>query len=132
MYGVRVNERTLRVYCLHLVAEKVDAEHIDLLLHHVSGTYHEIAHGNVLLDRIGIAVNVALAEPGQVQHGLSQGFAGGAGVDVNAAQHGQPFQYRYTLVEFRRLDCSPLAGRPRTDDNQVVVIGSHRKPPSFG
>ena len=55
---------------------------------------------------------VAMAEAGQVQHGLSHGLAGGAGVDVHAAEHGQPFEYGNALAQLGRLDGGPLAGRP--------------------
>ena len=37
---------------LNLVAEKVDAHHVHLLLHHITRANHQIVHGDVLLYRV--------------------------------------------------------------------------------
>ena len=61
-----VNEGTFRVYRFDAVAAEVEAQYIDLLLHHVTGSDHKVAHGDVLLDGVGIAMDVAFAESGKV------------------------------------------------------------------
>src|SRR5262249_43819681 len=78
----------------------------------------------VLLDRVGRAVDAALAVPGEVEHRLAQGLAGdGAGVDAHAAHHRLALHDGHALIQLGRLDGRPLAGRAGTDDQHIVVVG---------
>src|SRR6478609_7482280 len=94
----------------------------DLVRDHVVGAEGEVLDRDVGFHTIAGAVEIALSEAGQVEDGLAQGFAGnGAGMDANAADHLLPLDDANVFSELGGLNRRLLTGRPRANDQKVVV-----------
>ena len=73
---------------LDAVAHQLGAHDLDLLADHVLGAGQQVGRGDLLLDPVAGAVQLALAHPGQVDDRLAQRLRrDGAGVDAHAAEH---------------------------------------------
>ena len=71
-----------------VVAGQLAADDVDLPADHVLGAGGQVGDGDVVLDPVALAVQLALAEAGEVEHRLAQGLGrDGAGVDADPADH---------------------------------------------
>ena len=70
------------------VADQLVADDLDLAADDVLGAAEQVGDGDVVLDPVVLAVELALVHAGQVEHGLAQGLGrDGAGVDADPADH---------------------------------------------
>jgi hypothetical protein len=112
------------------VAHQLVAGHVDLVLDDLVGAHQQVLHRDVLLDRVGRAVEFARAVARQLQHRFAQRLRRDcAEVDADPAEHGGALDDRDPLVELCALDRRPLAGRAGADHQEVVVVAlRHRFP----
>ena len=90
------------------------------------GPKQQILDCDVLFNGVGHSVECPFPESGQVKNCFTECFArDSAGIDANSAKHRFPLDECYALVEFGGLNRCPLAGRPRTDYDQVVIELRH-------
>ncbi len=86
------------------------------------GAGQQVGGGDLLLDAVAGAVQLALAHAGQVDDRLAQRLGrNGSGVHANAAEHPAALDDRDRLAELRRRDRGLLPARTRTDDDEVVL-----------
>src|SRR5262249_31123336 len=79
---VRLDEGRLGGEDLDLVAHQLVARYVNFVTDNVVGAEQQVLHGDVLLDRVGGAVQLVQAVAAQVQHRFTQRLAGnGAAVD---------------------------------------------------
>ena len=125
-HRVRVLEGGVADDDLDVVAQQLGAGDVDLAAHHVVGAHEQVLHRHAVLGRVGGAVHVVQAPPGEVHGGLAQGLArDGPGVDADPAQGALALADRRPPAELGRLDGRVLPGRPRADDQQVEVELGH-------
>src|SRR5262249_4808783 len=125
-HPVRIDERRLRRENVDAVAHQLVPRDVDLVADHVIDPEQQIAHRDVLLDRVGGAVETALAVSRQPQRRLAQRLARDrSGVDADTADDGALLDDRHAFIELRRLDRGAMTGRTRTDDEQVVIVVRH-------
>jgi len=106
-----------------VVARQLIADHVDLAGHHMVDPGGDVGDGDVLLDPVGLAVELALIQPGQVQHRLAEGLGrDGPGVDANTAHHVAAVDDRGPLPQLGRRDGRLLTGRTGADDGEVVGV----------
>ena len=105
------------------------AHDVALLADDVAGARQQVGGGDLLLDAVAGAVQLALAHAGEVDDRLAQRLRrNGAGVDADSAEHPAALDDRDRLAELRRRDGGLLAARTRTDDDEVVLQhGTHGK-----
>ena len=125
--GVRIDERwrrrrasstPLRSIWLRMTSTSVS--------HHVLAAVEQVVHRDVLLDGVAVAVDRALAQAGQVQHGFADGLGGdGAGVDADAADAVDALDERDALAELGGVERRLLPGGAGTDDHQIVMRMTH-------
>src|SRR6476646_11568142 len=131
-----IDETGLAVDHVDAVAGHLILDEGDLVRDHVVGAEGEVLDRDVGFHTIAGAVEIALSEAGQVEDGLAQGFAGnGAGMDANAADHLLPLDDADVFSELGGLNGGLLTGRPRANDQKVVVPHEHlngRGRPDFG
>jgi len=90
----------------------------------------QIIHGDLVLDRIAIAIDSPLAQAGQVQNGLADRFGGnGAGVDADAADPVGAIDQGHALAMLGGIQRRLLPGRTGADNNEIVNALRHRKCP---
>jgi hypothetical protein len=95
--------------------------HVDLAAD-VLGARQQVGDGDLFLDPVAGAVQLALAHAGQVEHRLAQRLGrDGAGVDADAAEHVAALDDRDRLAELGRRDRGLLAAGTGTDDDEVVA-----------
>ena len=113
-----------------VVARELVADDVDLPVDHMRRPGGQVGDRDVLLDPVGLAVQLALGQAGQVEHRLAQRLGrDGAGVDADAAHHVAAFDDRGPMAQLRRGDRRLLAGRSGTDDDHVVRV--HARDPSI-
>ena len=105
------------------VAGELRLRDVDFGLDHVLHAEGEVRHGDLFLDPVVDAVDALVAVAGEVQHGFAHGLAGdGAGVDAGAADDLALLDDGHALAVLGALDGRPLAGRPRADHDEIVLL----------
>ncbi len=127
--GVRVDEAAVTLDEVDAVAHELRPDDVLLLADHMAGAREQIGGGDLLLDAVARAVQLALAHAGEVDDGLAQRLRrDGPGVHADTAEHAAAFDDRHRLAELCRRDRGLLATRTRTDDDEVVLQhGTHGK-----
>ena len=121
--GVRVDELRGADDQRDVVAGELVADDVDLPADHVLGAGGQVGDRDVVLDPVGLAVQLALVEAGQVEHGLAQGLRrDGAGVDADPADHVPALDDGRPVAELGGGDGGLLAGGPGPDDDHVVGV----------
>ena len=96
---------------------------VDLMLYDLVGADQEVLHRDVLLDRVGGAIEFPRAITRQFENSLAQGLGrDGAEIDADAAEDARALNDGDALVELGTLDGGALAGRTRADHQQIIVI----------
>jgi hypothetical protein len=107
---VRVGERRGAGQQADPVAGELAADDVDLAADDVLGPGGQVGHRDVLLEAVALPVQLALVEPGQVQHRLAQRLRrNGAGVDAHPADHVPPLHQRDPPAQLGRRDGRPSA-----------------------
>ena len=127
--GVRVDEPAVALDQIDAVAHQLRPHHVLLLADDVCGAGQQVGGGDLLLDAVAGAVQLALAHAGEVDDRLAQRLGrNGSGVHANTAQHPAALDDGDRLAELCRRDRGLLAARTRTDDDEVVLHhGTHGK-----
>jgi len=82
----------------------------------------QVGDGDVLLEAVALAVQIALGEAGEVENRLAQGLGGdGAGVDGDPTDHVGAVDDGDPAAELGRRDGSLLAARAGSYDKHVEV-----------
>ena len=128
-HGVRVDEAAVALDEVDAVAHELRPDDVLLLADHVAGAREQVGGGDLLLDAVARAVQLALAHAGEVDDGLAQRLRrDGPGVHADPAEHAAAFDDRHRLAELCRRDRGLLAARTRADDDEVVLQhGTHGK-----
>ena len=114
---VVVDEAPGAVQQLDPVAVELAADDLGLAADDVRRTGQQVLDGDVLLDPVVLAVEVAHVHAGQVEDGLAQGLGRDrAGVDADAADHVAALDDRRALAQLGRGDgrLLPPGPEPRT------------------
>ena len=123
--GVRIDEAPGPFQQGDVVADQLVPDHVDLPADDVRGPAAEVLDGDVLLHPVALAVDAALAEPGEVQHGFAERLRGdGSGHHADPA-HLASLDDGRSPAELRRLDGGLLSRRSATDHQEVELVG-HR------
>jgi hypothetical protein len=86
------------------------------------GAECKILDRDVGFQSVPSTVKIPLPESGKVEDGFAQGFTGnGAGMYTDSADHFLPLDDAYFLSELGGLNGGLLTGRPRPDNQQVVL-----------
>ena len=110
--GVLVTEAGLTGNEVNPVAHQLISHHVGLLADDVLGPGQQIRGGDLVLDAVAGAVELALIHAGQVEHGLAQRLGrDGAGVDAHAAEHRTLFDDRDRFTQLGCGDRGFLAAR---------------------
>ena len=87
------------------------------------GAGRQVGDGDVLLDPVALAVQLALAQAGQVEHRLAQRLRGDrAGVDADPADHVASLDHGDAAAELGRGDRGLLATGSGPDDEKIEVV----------
>jgi hypothetical protein len=120
--AVRLNDGRCADDEIDAVSNQLVLDDFLLGLNHVVATLGEIFEGNVFLDAVTGAIEIALAEAGQEQHRFAQGFTrDGAAVDADAAGNFFPLNDADPFADLGRLNGGFLSGRAGTDDQHVIM-----------
>jgi hypothetical protein len=120
---VRIDERCRGDENVDAIAHQLMPSHVDLVADHVIDAEKEVAHRDVLLDRVRRPVDAALTIAGETQRRFAEGLAGNrAGVDAHAADNRSLLDDGDPLAEFGALDGGAVSGGAGADDRQVVVV----------
>src|SRR4029077_17919940 len=111
-----------------VAAEHLDAVALELVLDDVAFALHDlIAAEQEVLDRdvgfaaIRLAVQRALPQAGEINHGFAGGLSGNrAGVDRDAANIAAFFDHRDALTQLRGLHGGALSGGSAANHDQIV------------
>ena len=121
--GVGIDEAGGAGDVVDVVALELRADDLDLGLDDLLAEIGQVLDGDALLDGVGLAVDPAVLEAGEVEDGLAQRLGGdGAGVDRDAADDLASLDDADALADLGGLDRGPLAGGPAADDAQVVAV----------
>ena len=114
---------------LDAVAHQLGADDVDLLADDVLSAGQEVGGGDLLLDAIARAVQLALAHPRQIDDRLAERLRrDGSGVHAYATEHQAAFDDGDRLAEFRSRDRGLLTAGTGPDDDEVVFLhGSHEE-----
>ena len=108
----------------HVVAHELVAHHVALGLDDLLHARSQVAEGEVGLHPEGLAVDLALAQAGEVEDRLAQRLAGDRpGVRRDAAEHRPAVDDHGPLVQLGRLHGGLQAARTRPDDRELVLGG---------
>ena len=108
------------------VARELGLGDVDLGLDDGLDAEGEVGHGDFFLDPVVHAVDRLVVVAGEVHDGFAHGFGGdGAGVDADAADDGAGLDDGDALLHLGGGHGGTLAGRPGSDDDQVVLDGAH-------
>ena len=108
----------------HVVAHELVAHHVALGLDDLLHARSQVAEGEVGLHPEGLAVDLALAQAGEVEDRLAQRLAGDRpGVRRDAAEHRPAVDDHGPLVQLGRLHRGLQAARTRPDDRELVLGG---------
>jgi hypothetical protein len=122
-HGVRVLEPGDAAEDVHVVAQELVADHLDLAADHMLCARQQVLDRDLALDAIAHAVQVPLGEPGEVEDCLAQRLGRDrAGVDADAAHHVAPLGDGHAFAQLGCGDRCLLAAGPGADHQQVVVI----------
>ena len=120
---MRVDERGMSLENVNAVARELGAVDVVLLLDHVVAAEHQVVDGDRLLDAVGMAVEPALLEAGEVQHGLAQRLRrDGARVDADAAHAGQALYDGGAAAELGGLDGGVMPRRAAAEDDELILV----------
>ena len=124
--GCGVDERALAVVQVDLVPRQVLEDSHALVGGDVLLVNHEVADGHLLLEREVDAREVAIAEAGEEERGLAEGFRRERPrVRPRASEGRLALDDRDRLAEVRGLRRPLLARRARADDHQIVRFHVH-------
>ena len=124
---VRIAKRSLCRDRFNVITLQRRTRHVNLMPNHMVGAIQQIAHRDVLLHGIALAINAALSITRKVQHRFAQGFAGdGARVDAHAADDGLTLNNRHALAQLDALYSRPLPGGARTNHDEVIFVVRHK------
>ena len=118
---VVVDEARVAVEDGHVVARELVADDVGLALADARRARAQVLHRDVGLDAVALAVDRALAEAGQVQHGLAQRLRGDRPAEDAAPAELLALDDRGAAAELRGLDRGLLARRPGADREEVEV-----------
>jgi hypothetical protein len=105
------------------VAGELAAHHVVLPADHMGDPRGQVGDGDVVLDPVRLAVDLALPRPGQVENRLAQRLGRDrARVDAHPAHHLGALYQGHAPVQLRGRDGRPLPAGPGADYKQVVVI----------
>lgn len=122
-----VDERRLRGDQLDAVAHQLVAHNVDLMSHDVLGPEQQVLHADVLLDRVRLSVQFALAVSGEIKRRLTKSLTRDRPrVEHDPADDVVPLDERHALIDLRGLHRSTLAGWARPDYHYVVIVLSHQ------
>ena len=111
-HGVRVDEPAVALDQIDAVAHQLRSDHVLLLADDVRGAGQQVGGGDLLLDAVAGAVQLALAHAGEVDDGLTQRLGrDGPGVHADAAEHPSALDDRDRLAELCRGDRGLLPAR---------------------
>src|SRR5216684_4265178 len=118
----RRNEACRPFITIDLVPPQVVLDPLPFVRDYTIFAVHEVGDGDAVDGQIdGALAEAALPEAGEVKGGLAQCFRGDrAGVDAGPAENGLALDESHALAEVGRLRGALLAGRPGTDDDEVV------------
>ena len=107
------------------VAGQLAAHHVTFLGDHARGSGGQVRDRDLVLDPVGLPVDLALVDAGEIEDGLAERLGGNrARVQADSAKHVGPFHHGDSPVELRGGDRRPLPARPGTDHQQFIVMHS--------
>ena len=119
---VLVDEPRLTEQQVDPVAGELAADHVDLAADHVLGACGQVADRDVRLEPVGLAVELALVQPGEVEDRLAERLGRDRpGVDADPTDHVALLDHGRTPTELGTGDGRLLPTRTGPDDEQVVV-----------
>ena len=115
------------------VAGELAADDVVLPADHVPGPGGQVGDGDLVLDPVRLAVDLALVDAGEVEDRLAQRLGRDrAGVDADAAEHVRALHHGHPPVQLRGRDGRLLPARPGADHEQVVVMHGSSLPGAGG
>src|SRR5438093_1983240 len=106
---------------MDVVPRQLVADDVDLALDHLTRAHGQVLDGDLILDAVAVAVDGALAEPGQVDDRLAESLGRDrSAIDRNAAKLA-PFHDRRAPSKLGRLDRRLLPRGAGADDQKFVV-----------
>jgi hypothetical protein len=106
----------------HAIALELIAKHLQLAIDDLQHAKRQIFGRDLLAQRVVAAIERALLEPREIEHGFAQRLAGdGSGVQTHAADHRQLVDNRDLLSQLRRGDRSLVTRRTTANHDQVEV-----------
>ncbi len=122
---VRIDEAGFPVDHIDAIARHLVLDDLNFVRDDVVGAKGEIFDRDRLFQAISGSVQIALAEPREIEHRFAEGFAGdGAGVDADAADDFFALDDADFLAELGGLDRGLLAGGPGADHEQDRIAPS--------
>ncbi len=105
------------------VAGELCLDDVDFGFDDVECAEGEVGHADMFLHAVIGAINALVLVAGEMKDGFANGLAGdGAGIDGGAADNFESLDKGGAFAEFGGLNGGALAGRPGTNDDEIVLL----------